>query len=163
MSLTITSPAFEHEQTIPARHTCEGENISPALDWRGVPDAAQTLALIVEDPDAPDPAAPQRIFTHWVVYNLPPDSSGLEESVSAERLPRGARFGRSDFERSSWGGPCPPVGEHRYYFKLYALDAPLPTAEPLTRARLLDAIEGHVVGYAELLGRYAKRKRSAKG
>jgi Raf kinase inhibitor-like YbhB/YbcL family protein len=163
MSLTISSPTFEHEHSIPARHTCEGDDISPELRWSGVPDDTQTLALIVEDPDAPDPLAPRGIFTHWIVYNLPPDSTGLKEDVRLETLPRGARFGQSDFERPRWGGPCPPIGTHRYFFKLYALDAPLPTAQPLSRNALLDAIEGHVVGYAELIGTYEKRKRSAKG
>jgi Raf kinase inhibitor-like YbhB/YbcL family protein len=161
MSLMIRSPAFEHEHDIPSRYTCDGEDISPALRWSGVPDDAQTLALVVEDPDAPDPAAPQRIFTHWIVYNLPPDSTGLEENVTVETLPPGARPGKSDARRAGYTGPCPQIGAHRYFFKLYALDTPLPTAEPLTRNALLDAIEGHVVGYAELIGKY--EKRSAKG
>lgn len=162
MGLTIDSPAFEHEQSIPARFTCEGEDISPALRWGGVPDGAQTLALVVEDPDAPDPLAPQTIFTHWIVYNLPPSATGLVENVAAGALPRGARLGKNDFDRQRWGGPCPPVGEHRYYFKLYALDCPLPTATPLTRAALLDSLEGHVLAYAELIGRYQKRRASSR-
>jgi Raf kinase inhibitor-like YbhB/YbcL family protein len=162
MGLMIESPAFEHEQSIPARFTCDGEDISPGLHWRGVPAATQTLALLVEDPDAPDPLAPQTIFTHWIVYNLPPDSTGLDENVAEGGLPRGARFGKNDFERTRWGGPCPPVGEHRYYFKLYALDSPLPTARPFTRAALLDALEGHVIAYAELKGTYRKRRASSR-
>lgn len=162
MGLMIESPAFENEQSIPVRFTCDGEDISPGLHWRGVPDATQTLALLVEDPDAPDPLAPQTIFTHWIVYNLPPDSTGLDENVAEGALPRGARFGKNDFERTRWGGPCPPVGEHRYYFKLYALDSPLPTARPFTRAALLDALEGHVLAYAELKGTYRKRRASSR-
>lgn len=162
MALMIESPAFEHEQAIPARFTCDGDDISPGLRWRGVPDTTQTLALLVEDPDAPDPLAPQTIFTHWIVYNLPPDSTELSENVADNALPRGARLGKNDFERTRWGGPCPPVGEHRYFFKLYALDTPLPTAEPLTRAALLDALEGHVLAYAELKGMYRKRRASSR-
>jgi Raf kinase inhibitor-like YbhB/YbcL family protein len=162
MSLTIASPAFQHEQAIPAHFTCEGEDISPALSWQGLPDGVQTLALLVEDPDAPDPLAPQTIFTHWIVYNLPPGSTGLVENAGDETLPRGARLGKNDFGRTRWGGPCPPIGEHRYFFKLYALDSPLPTALVLTRNALLDAIEGHVLGYAELIGTYRKRSQTAR-
>lgn len=160
MVLRITSSAFREGQPIPTRFTCEGEDVSPPLSWAGVPDRAQTLALILEDPDAPDPDAPERIYTHWVVYNLPPDSSGLVENASEEQLPRGARWGRNDFGRARWGGPCPPIGEHRYFFKLYALDAPLPTTDELTRTSLYEAIEGHVLVYAELMGTYQKRRRS---
>jgi Raf kinase inhibitor-like YbhB/YbcL family protein len=158
MSLTIRSPAFSHEGAIPTRYTCEGEDISPALEWRSAPDATASLALLVEDPDAPDPLAPQTIFTHWLLYNLPPESSGLVENVGPETLPRGARIGENDFGRTRWGGPCPPIGEHRYFFKLYALDTPLPTARVPNRTSLLDAIEGHVLDYAELIGTYRKRR-----
>jgi Raf kinase inhibitor-like YbhB/YbcL family protein len=162
MTMRITSPAFDNQKSIPSRFTCEGDDVSPPLSWTGVPERAQTLALIVEDPDAPDPAAPKRIFTHWLIYNLPPDSAGLPEQVGLEQLPNGARAGRNDFERREWGGPCPPIGEHRYFFKLYALDAPLPTARELDRAALYDAIEGHAVEYAEWMGTYQKQKRSGK-
>lgn len=158
MALTLSSPEFDSEHSIPARFTCEGDNVSPALRWTGVPEEAQTLALLVEDPDAPDPAAPQRIFTHWIVYNIPPDASGLVENADRDGLPRGARAGKNDFDQQHWGGPCPPIGRHRYYFKLYALDCPLPTAKPMSRTRLLDAIDGHVLGYAELIGTYEKQK-----
>jgi Raf kinase inhibitor-like YbhB/YbcL family protein len=158
MRFTIGSPAFLNEQPIPERFTCIGDDISPALHWSGAPEATQTLALLVEDPDAPDPAAPQRIFTHWVIYNLPFDSTGLVENVGLDTLPRGARFGQNDFERTRWGGPCPPIGRHRYYFKLYALDSPVPTAQVLTRSGLLDAVDGHVLAYAELMGTFEKRR-----
>lgn len=162
MTMRITSPAFGNQQSIPTRFTCEGEDVSPPLSWTGAPERAQTLALIVEDPDAPDPAAPKRIFTHWLIYNLPPDSTGLPENVGLDQLPNGARAGRNDFERQEWGGPCPPIGEHRYFFKLYALDAPLPTPRELDRASLYDAIEGHAVDYAEWMGTYQKQKRAGK-
>jgi Raf kinase inhibitor-like YbhB/YbcL family protein len=158
MSLTIQSPAFRNGDPIPTRFTSDGEDISPALRWQGVSHATQTLALLVEDPDAPDPLAPQTIFTHWIIYNLPPDSSGLIENVSPETLPHGARLGENDFERTGWGGPRPPIGEHRYFFKLYALDSPLPTAQVLQRKALLDALEGHVLAYAELMGTYRKKQ-----
>lgn len=158
MPMTISSPTFRHEDPIPERFTCEGADVSPALRWREPPDGTQALALLVEDPDAPDPAAPERIFTHWIIYNLPPDSTGLVENVGIETLPRGARLGQNDFERMRWGGPCPPIGRHRYHFKLYALDSPVPTAHVLTRNGLLDAISGHVLGYAELMGTYEKRR-----
>lgn len=162
MRMAISSPAFRHEEPILERFTCDGEDVSPPLHWTGVPEASQTLALIVEDPDAPDPAAPQHIFTHWIIYNLPPDSTGLVENVTLETLPRGARFGQNDFERTRWGGPCPPTGRHRYYFKLYALDSPVPTAHVLTRSGLLAAIDGHVLRYAELIGTYEKRSASSQ-
>ena len=162
MALRLQSPAFDNEQPIATRFTCEGKDISPALSWTGVPNRAQTLALIVEDPDAPDPAAPERIFTHWIIYNLPPQSTGLVEDVRPDALPRGARFGKNDFERLGWGGPCPPVGKHRYFFKLYALDAPLPTNEPLTRNSLYDALQGHVIEYAEWIGTYQKQNGMAR-
>jgi Raf kinase inhibitor-like YbhB/YbcL family protein len=158
MTLTLGSPAFDDAQPIPRRHTCEGENVSPALAWSGVPDQAQTLALLVEDPDAPDPLAPTRIFAHWLVYNIPPDATGLVEDADTQGLPRGARAGKNDFGQPRWGGPCPPIGRHRYYFKLYALDSPLPTSKPLSRTALLDAIDGHVLAYAELMGTYQKER-----
>lgn len=162
MTLTIGSPVFQHAQPIPPRFTCDGEDISPALHWRGAPDGTQTLALLVEDPDAPDPLAPQTIFTHWIVYNLPPESEGLPEAVGVEATPRGSRFGNNDWDRACWGGPCPPIGEHRYFFKLYALDTPLPTDRVMRRNDLLSAIEGHVRGYAEVMGTYQKRKTSRR-
>lgn len=156
MGMTLSSAAFRNEEPIPKRFTADGEDVSPPLDWSGVPAEAQSLALLVEDPDAPDPAAPQRIFTHWIIINLPPDSSGLVEDVGTHTLPRGARFGQNDFERGRWGGPCPPIGRHCYHFKLYALDTPLPTHHVLTRSALLAAVEGHVLAFAELVGSYAR-------
>jgi Raf kinase inhibitor-like YbhB/YbcL family protein len=161
MTLKLGSPAFESEHPIPSRHTCDGDNLSPPLSWDDIPEGTQTLALLVEDPDAPDPLAPTRIFAHWIVYNIPPDASGLPENADASGLPRGARAGKNDFGQQRWGGPCPPVGRHRYFFKLYALDSPLPTAKPLSRTGLLDCVEGHVLGYAELMGTYQKRASAA--
>ncbi|OGT29223.1 MAG: hypothetical protein A2W28_09365, partial [Gammaproteobacteria bacterium RBG_16_51_14] len=121
MSLIITSSAFSHEGSIPARYTCDGEDISPELLWTNVPDGARSLVLIVDDPDAPDPAAPRMTWVHWVLYNLPTDATGLAEGIASYDLPEGTREGVNDWKRNGYGGPCPPVGRHRYFHKLYAL------------------------------------------
>jgi Raf kinase inhibitor-like YbhB/YbcL family protein len=156
MSLLLRSPAFTHLGSIPAHHTCEGADVSPALAWSGVPDGAKSLALIVDDPDAPDPAAPQRTWVHWVLYNLPPAPGGLAEGVAPGALPAGTLEGRNDWQRSGYGGPCPPIGHHRYFFKLYALDQVLPDMGQPTKAQLEDAMPGHIVATAELVGTYQK-------
>src|SRR5258706_13552386 len=124
--MQISSTSFAHEGEIPTRYTCEGEDVSPPLQWSDVPPEAQSLVLIVDDPDAPDPAAPQRVWVHWVLYNLPPAAAGLAEAIAPADLPSGTRQGRNDWGRTGWGGPCPPIGRHRYFFKLYALKSPLP-------------------------------------
>jgi len=155
-AMHIQSPAFAHQAAIPARHTCEGEDLSPPLQWSGVPPGTRSLALIVDDPDAPDPAAPKRIWVHWLLYNLPPDSSGLPEAV--RQLPSGTREGRNDWGRSGYGGPCPPVGRHRYFHKLYALDIVLPDLKQPDRAALERAMQGHVLAQAELVGTYQKAR-----
>ncbi len=154
MSFTITSAAFEEGGLIPSRYTCNGEDISPPLSWRGVPDGTASLVLIVDDPDAPDPAAPRMTWVHWLVYNLPPDSDGLPEAVSEAGLPEGARLGINDFKRTRYGGPCPPIGQHRYFFKLYALDTLLPDLGAVHKPALLQAMDGHVLAETQLLGRY---------
>jgi Raf kinase inhibitor-like YbhB/YbcL family protein len=153
----LQSPAFAPGQPLPMRFTCEAQGVSPPLEWSGVPSAARSLALIVEDPDAPDPAAPQRVFVHWVLYDLPADSDGLPEGVAAAQLPAGTRQGRNDWQRSGFGAPCPPVGRHRYVHRLYALDAPLGDLHEPDKARLLAAMEGHVLAQVELVGTYEKR------
>lgn len=156
MTLTIRSSAFEHEATIPTRYSCEGDDLAPPLAWEGVPGDAETLALIVDDPDAPDPEAPKMTFVHWVLYNLPADGGGLPEACTTEDLPPGTGEGLNDWERPGYGGPCPPVGRHRYYFKLYALDARLGGLDNPTKDELLAAMEGKVVGEAVLMGTYQK-------
>ncbi|MCB9679122.1 MAG: YbhB/YbcL family Raf kinase inhibitor-like protein [Alphaproteobacteria bacterium] len=153
----LTSPQFEAGGSIPAKHTCEGDDTSPALEWSGLPAGTKSVALIVDDPDAPDPAAPKTTWVHWVLYNLPADSTGLPEGVKA--LPEGTLQGRNDWKRVGFGGPCPPIGEHRYFHKLYALDVVLPDLREPTKAALLEAMEGHVLGQAELVGRYQKHGR----
>ncbi len=125
MALTIQSQGFKHEGMIPARYTCDGQDISPSLEWSGIPAAAKSLALIVDDPDAPDPAAPKMTWVHWVLYNIPTDAQGLLEGISAASLPAGTKEGGNDWGRTGYGGPCPPIGRHRYFFKLYALDTVL--------------------------------------
>ncbi|HEV8578226.1 MAG TPA: YbhB/YbcL family Raf kinase inhibitor-like protein [Thermoanaerobaculia bacterium] len=157
MTLTLTSADFAPNGEIPSRFTCEGEDVSPGLTWSGVPAAARSLALIVDDPDAPDPRAPKTTWVHWVLYDLPPSASGLSQGVEPRRLPSGTREGLNDWKRTGYGGPCPPVGRHRYFFKLYALDAELPDLGRPTKAKLEAAMEGHVLARAELVGTYQKR------
>ncbi len=157
MALTIRSPSFADGGEIPSRHTCEGADTSPPLEFSGVPAGARSLALVVDDPDAPDPRAPRMVFVHWVVHDLPPDTPGLPEGVAAKELPRGARQGRNDYRRGGWGGPCPPIGRHRYFFKLHALDAVLGDLGPVTKTRLLEVMQGHVLAEAQLMGTYQKR------
>lgn len=154
MSLRLESPSFTHQGDIPSKHTCDGPDVSPALQWSGVPAGARSLALIVDDPDAPDPAAPKRVWVHWVLYNLPVDAGGLPEGVTDAQLPKGAAHGLNDWKRAGYGGPCPPIGRHRYFHKLYALDTVLPDLGSPDKAALLKAMEGHVIGEAELIGTY---------
>lgn len=153
----LTSPDFTHEKQIPARHTCQGRDTSPALEWKGLPAGTAALALIVDDPDAPDPKAPKMTWVHWVVYDLPPGASRLAAGVTPERLPAGTRQGHNDWKRTGYGGPCPPIGRHRYFFKLYALGAPLGDLGTPTKAELEKAMQGHVLGQATLMGTYEKR------
>jgi Raf kinase inhibitor-like YbhB/YbcL family protein len=154
MPLTLTSTAFEPNGPIPPIYTCDGNDISPPLAWSGLPAGTKSLALIVDDPDAPDPAAPQRTWVHWVLYNINPAVAGLEQG--ARHLPTGAAQGINDWKRGDYGGPCPPIGRHRYFFKLYALDTRLDGLSNPTKQQLLDAMEGHVLEKAELMGTYHK-------
>ena len=156
MSLSLTSPAFEAGGDIPAIHTCDGNDQSPPLAWSGVPPQAKSLVLIVDDPDAPDPAAPKRIWTHWVLYNIPPDASGLKQGVAAHDLPAGTREGHNDWKRTGYGGPCPPVGRHRYFHKLYALDTVLTELGQATKGEVEKAMQGHVIESTELIGLYQR-------
>jgi len=159
MSLELTSTAFSSGGEIPAKYTCEGEDISPALGWRGVPSDARALVLIVDDPDAPDPAAPRMTWVHWVLFNLPPDSTGLPAGAGPADLPKGAVSGLNDWKRTGYGGPCPPIGRHRYFHKLYALDRMLSLRGPQTKAQVEAAMRGHVLATAELVGTYEKKRR----
>ena len=154
--LTIRSPAFPHGGAIPPLHTCEGQDVSPALEFAGAPEGTKTLVLIVHDPDAPDPAAPKIDWVHWVLYNLPAACKGLPQAVIETALPPGTLPGMSDFKRTGWGGPCPPIGKHRYFFVLHALDIALPDLGTPTRKSLERALTGHLLATAELLGTYQK-------
>lgn len=156
MALSLISSAFSHGTQIPRRYTCEADDISPPLAWSGVPSAAQSLVLIVDDPDAPDPAAPKLTWVHWVLYNIPPHARDLPEGVAVSALPPGTRQGSNDWKRTGYGGPCPPIGRHRYFHKLYALNALLPDLGTPTKAELEQAMRGHVLEQAELMGTYPK-------
>lgn len=156
MPLIITSPSFIQGRAIPARHTCDGQNVSPPLAWTGVPAGAKSLALIVDDPDAPDPAAPKMTWVHWVLYNIPPDAKALAEGVATKDLPAGTLQGINDWRSTGYGGPCPPVGKHRYFFKLYALDTVLPDLRHPAKAALEKAMQGHVLAHFELVGLYQR-------
>jgi Raf kinase inhibitor-like YbhB/YbcL family protein len=157
MSFRFTSKAFAHQGEIPIRYTCEGEDVSPPLAWSDPPEGTKSLALIVDDPDAPDPASPKMVWVHWVLYNIPPDAGELPEAADAAALPKGTRAGKNDWKRDDYGGPCPPIGRHRYFHKLYALDTVLPDLGSATKAELEKSMEGHVLGQAELVGTYQKR------
>jgi Raf kinase inhibitor-like YbhB/YbcL family protein len=159
MTLVITSPAFPHEGAVPAAFTCEGDDRSPALEWSGVPTGTKSLALIVDDPDAPDPRAPKMTYVHWVLYDIPRGATGLPEGVAQHALPTGTREGRNDWKRTGYGGPCPPIGRHRYFFKLYALDTTLPALGAATKPELEAAMQGHVLAQATLMGTYEKARR----
>jgi Raf kinase inhibitor-like YbhB/YbcL family protein len=159
VSFALRSSAFAEGEPIPARYTCEGEDVSPPLQWTAPPQGSRSLALVVDDPDAPDPRAPRRTWVHWVVVDLPPAAGSLREDIAPDALPGNARMGRNDWKRARYGGPCPPVGRHRYFHKLYALDVELPRLASPTRAELERAMEGHVLAQAVLVGTYEKRKR----
>ncbi len=154
MDLTLTSSAFAHNEPIPRLYTCQGRDISPPLAWSGVPAAARSLVLIVDDPDAPDPAHPRTTWVHWLLYNLPTTCTVLPEAVKT--LPDGTLEGINDWKRSGYGGPCPPIGRHRYFFKLYALDAGLPDLRFPSKAVLEEAMRGHVIAETQLIGTYIK-------
>jgi Raf kinase inhibitor-like YbhB/YbcL family protein len=158
MAMMLGSRAFAGGGEIPARYTCEGDDVSPPLAWSDPPEGTKSFALIVDDPDAPDPKAPKMTWVHWVLYDLPSDARELPEGVAARALPRGTRIGSNDWKRQDYGGPCPPIGRHRYFHKLYALDRVLPDLGAATKAELEKAMQGHVLARAELVGTYEKRK-----
>ena len=156
MTMKLTSTAFNHETAIPSHFTCDGSNVSPPLAWKEAPAATKSFALVVTDPDAPDPKAPKTTWVHWVVYDLPAEATGLREAIPGKGLPPGTLEGSNDWGRTGYGGPCPPIGRHRYVHTLYALDTVLADLDRPTRARLLAAMEGHVLATAELIGTYQR-------
>ena len=154
MTFVLSSPAFTNNGDIPRKHTCDGDGVSPVLMWSGTPPNTKSLALIVEDPDAPDPAAPRMTWVHWLLYNLPPTTTGLGEGLHHEGLPRGALEGINSWNRLGYGGPCPPIGRHRYFHKLYALDTVLPEIKSATKEKLESAMQNHILADAVLMGTY---------
>lgn len=157
MSFKISSPDFAEGQSIPLIHTCDGSDLSPALEWENLPTGTKSLALIVDDPDAPDPAAPQRVYVHWVLYNIPADATGLAQGLQITDLPAGTCEGLNDWEKTGYGGPCPPIGSHRYFHKLYALDIVLADLRPKAGKKELEqAMQGHILGQTQLIGRYQR-------
>jgi Raf kinase inhibitor-like YbhB/YbcL family protein len=152
MTMTLTSPAFVAGQPIPSKYTCDGDNVSPPLQWDQPPAGTQSLALIMDDPDAPSGD-----FVHWVYYDQPPALSNLPEGVSTDEKPsQGGTNGKNGAGRSGYTGPCPPSGTHRYYFRLLALDTTLDAVAGLTEDQFLQAAEGHVLAQAELMGVYSR-------
>jgi Raf kinase inhibitor-like YbhB/YbcL family protein len=156
MALVLTSTAFLPNGPIPKLYTCEGSDISPPLAWNGVPTGTRSLVLILDDPDAPDPQAPKLTWVHWVLYNIPPSATALAENERKQGVPKGTLPGRNDWKKNGYGGPCPPIGRHRYFHKLYALDSVLPDLKQPTKEQLLEAMKGHVLAEAQLVGTYQK-------
>lgn len=156
MSFTLKSNAFNHEGEIPKKYTCQGEDIAPNLEWDGVPEGTRSLVLIVDDPDAPDPKAPKMTWVHWVVYNIPLGTGGFPEGATLSDLPSEAGNGLNDWKRVGYGGPCPPIGRHRYFHKLYALDTVLAAMDNPVKADVEAAMAGHVIEQAVLMGTYEK-------
>lgn len=153
--LSLASTAFEPGTEIPAEHTCQGLDQSPPLAWSGLPAGTRSLVLIVDDPDAPDPKAPKMTWVHWVLYDIPATTTGLPAGL--QELPAGTRQGRNSWKREGYGGPCPPIGRHRYFHKLYALDTTLGDLGQPDAAAVMAAAQGHVLGQVELIGTYQKR------
>jgi Raf kinase inhibitor-like YbhB/YbcL family protein len=158
MIMNLSSTAFSHFTDIPSQYTCEGGEQSPPLTWSEIPTGVKSLVLIVDDPDAPDPSAPKMTWVHWVLYNIPPNSTGIDAgNLGVPELPAGTLNGLNSWNKTEYGGPCPPIGRHRYFHKLYALDVVLPMLQPATKAALEKAIQGHVMAKCELVGYYEKR------
>ena len=158
MTFKLTSSAFAESQEIPREHTCDGEDVSPPLMWEGLPADTQSVVLIVDDPDAPDPAAPKMTWVHWVLYNLPPSVTELKAGVQQQELPSGTKEGLNDWKHTGYGGPCPPIGRHRYFHKLYALGVELADLGTPTKAALEKAMAGHVLAEAQLVGTYERTR-----
>ncbi len=151
----LSSTAYQDQSAMDSRFTCEGQSVSPPLQWSGAPAGTKSYALIIDDPDAPDPAHPQRTFVHWVIYDIPATVSSLKEGASKD-LPGGTHLGANDEGEAAYTGPCPPIGRHRYFHKLYALDVVLPDLHNPNKAQLLAAMKGHVLGETQLIGTYQK-------
>jgi len=155
--LSLTTSAFSNGGEIPPEYTCSGQDNSPPLMWSGVPDNTRSLVLIIDDPDAPDPHAPKMTWVHWVVYNIPPNTTCLPQYANITNLPESATLGINDWHKIGYGGPCPPIGRHRYFHKLYALDTILKKIPDATKAQIEVAMQGHIIEYAELVGTFEKQ------
>ncbi len=158
MAMSLNSPAFQPNGHIPSKYTCEGEDISPPLTWEGVPNGAKSIVLIIVGFDAPDPKASKIVWVPWVIYNVPPDTKSLPANAGKAGLPQGTLVGLNDFKKTGYGGPCPPIGWHRYFHKLYALDTTL-DLKGATKTQIERAMQGHVLANAELIGTYQKGNR----
>jgi Raf kinase inhibitor-like YbhB/YbcL family protein len=158
MAFVLRSPSFEPQGAIPAKHTCQGDDAAPALTWSDAPAGTKSFALIVDDPDAPDPRAPKTTWVHWLLYNLPATAAALPEAATVADLPPGTLEGINDWKRTGYSGPCPPIGRHRYFHKLYALDVALPDLRKPTKPDLEKAMRGHVLAEAQLVGTYEKNR-----
>ena len=158
----VSTVSFPPAGDIPARYTCEGADLSPALTWSGAPNGTRSFAVIVDDPDAPDPAAPRQVFVHWVAYDIPESVLALREGVKPGGLPRGGLDGINDWKKPGYNGPCPPIGKHRYFFKVYALDTVLPDLKRPTKSQLMEAMKGHVLANAEVMGMYEKARQAKR-
>lgn len=156
--MELKSTAFDHMGRIPREYTCDGADRSPPLEWSEVPRGAQSLVLIIDDPDAPDPRAPKMTYVHWVLYDIPPQTGGLKAGIAREELPAGTRSGINDWKRPDYGGPCPPVGRHRYVHKLYALDTKLQDLGFPEKHTVEESMEGHILARAELVGLYERHE-----
>lgn len=158
MTFRLSSTAFAPNESIPALYTCDGRNLSPPLSWTKPPVGTRSLVLIVDDPDAPDPAAPKVTWVHWLLYNLPPTAGSLPEGVAEADLPHGTLQGLNDWQRTGYGGPCPPIGNHRYFHKLYALDKMLVDLRQPIKLMLEQTMKGHILAQTDLIGRYQRHR-----
>jgi Raf kinase inhibitor-like YbhB/YbcL family protein len=156
VQMTLTSSAFPHQGAIPKQFTCDGSDVSPELSWSNIPPDAKSLALIVDDPDAPAPIAPVMTWVHWVLYNIPTSATKLFSNIGPENLPPGTLQGKNDWKKTGYRGPCPTFGTHRYFFKLYALDTVLADLEEPDKAALMKAMDGHILANAEWVGTYKR-------
>ena len=156
MTFVLTSPSFDDQGSIPRKQSCEGGEVAPSLSWSGAPGASKSFVLIVDDPDAPDPQAPKKTWVHWILYDIPPTTTALPEGTTSKTLPPGTREGLNDWKRTGYGGPCPPTGRHRYFHQLYALDIVLGDMGHPTKAAVENAMKGHIVAQARLVGTYQK-------
>ncbi|KAF5036036.1 hypothetical protein DSECCO2_579230 [anaerobic digester metagenome] len=150
MEISITSTAFKNDSLIPSRYTCDGANVSPQLSWTNAPENTKSFALICDDPDAPS-----KTWVHWMVFNIPAETHAIAEGADSVA---GAQYGKNDFGKTNYGGPCPPSGTHHYHFKVYALDCMLPLKNGANKKEIEDAMKGHILAQGELVGLYSRKR-----